>query len=132
MIKQSGNIRPKILIVEDEAVIAMDIRLTLESLNFITSGIAFSGEESIRKAAALRPDLILMDIKLKGDMNGILAAREIFRLYRIPVIYITAYSDPKTLDGMSPFAFLFKPFETGELKAIVRRCLGPAHRWVPA
>jgi diguanylate cyclase len=86
-----------ILIVEDEAVIAMDIRMMLEHLGNRVLGIAHSGIESILKAESMRPDLILMDIKIRGDMDGVRAADEIYSRFQIPVIYITAYSDPQTL-----------------------------------
>ena len=108
-----------ILIVEDEALIALDLRLTLERLGFTVLGIAFSGEESLRKVESLRPNLVLMDIKLKGDMDGVMAAEEITRRFRIPVIYLTAYTDPQTLlriGRSGSFGCLHKPFEPGELR----------------
>jgi two-component system, response regulator PdtaR len=130
--KAEKRTKPRVLIVEDEAVIALDIKLSLESAGFAASGIAVSGEDSIRQAASLRPDLILMDISLKGAMNGILAAHEIFRLYRIPVIYLTAYTDPKTVAGTSPFACLFKPYDDGELKTTIWNSIGGLPGALPA
>ncbi len=118
-LRQLGKGRPHILIVEDEAVIAMDIRMTLESLGFAVLGVASTGEDCLRKTEALRPDLVLMDINLKGDMDGIRAAREIFRLYRIPIVYLTASSDDRTIVHTSPFACLFKPFDAMDLGAAI-------------
>jgi CheY-like chemotaxis protein len=116
---------PRILIVEDEAVIAMDIRATLSSLGYGTPTIAFSGEDSLLKAEALRPDLVLMDIRIKGDMDGIVAAHEIYRRFRIPVVYVTAYSDRQTIERAWPFRCLGKPFEPEELNDVIRSIVSP-------
>jgi AmiR/NasT family two-component response regulator len=111
-----------VLIVEDEAVIAMDVRFMVEDLGFKALGIASSGEEGLRKAGALRPDLVLMDIKIKGDMDGVIAAGEIFRRFRIPVVYMTAYSDPQTIKRVNrpgTLGCLIKPLEPNELENIL-------------
>jgi 1,2-diacylglycerol 3-beta-glucosyltransferase len=111
-----------VLIVEDEAVIAADVRLMVEDLGFRALGIASSGEEGLRKAGALRPDLVLMDIKIKGDMDGVIAAGEIFRRFRIPVVYMTAYSDPQTIKRVNrpgTLGCLIKPLEPSELENIL-------------
>jgi AmiR/NasT family two-component response regulator len=111
-----------VLIVEDEAVIAADVRFMVEDLGFKALGIASSGEESLRKAEALRPDLVLMDIKIKGDMDGVSAAGEIFRRFRIPVVYMTAYSDPQTIKRVNrpgTLGWLIKPLEPSELENIL-------------
>ncbi|MHB8095825.1 MAG: response regulator [Candidatus Aminicenantales bacterium] len=108
-----------ILIVEDEAVIAMDIRMMLEHLGNKVLGIAHSGIESILKAESLRPDLILMDIKIRGEMDGVCAADEIYSRFRIPVVYITAYSDPQTLLRIRKPGYrgcLHKPLDPQELE----------------
>ena len=113
-----------ILIVEDEAVIAMDIRMMLEHLGNRVLGIAHSGIESILKAELLRPDLVLMDIKIRGDMDGIRAADEIFGRFRIPVVYITAYSDPQTLLRIRKPGYrgcLNKPLDPQELEKTLLR-----------
>ncbi|MDH5743112.1 MAG: response regulator, partial [Candidatus Aminicenantes bacterium] len=89
---------PKILIVEDENIIALDIRSMLEDLGYMVSDIVSSGEDSIKKASKTRPDLILMDIKLKGSLDGVSAGEEIFKQFRIPIVYLTAYSDQATID----------------------------------
>ncbi len=117
-----------ILIVEDEALIAMDIRMTVESLGFKALGTAFSGEESLRKVEALHPDIVLMDIRLRGDMDGVAAADEIYSRFGVPVIYLSAYTDDQTLlrtRRPGSYGCLPKPFEPGALKnAIARTAAG--------
>lgn len=102
----------KILIVEDEAITAMDIENKLEDFGFNVVGIASRGEEAIKKAEDLRPDLILMDITLKGDMDGIEAADKIKSLFGIPVIYMSAFADEDTFKRIkftNPYGFVNKP-----------------------
>ena len=114
----------KILIVEDENIIALDIRNILQSLGFIIAGVTASGEESIEIASSNLPDLVLMDIKLKGKMDGISAAKQIYQRFHIPVIYLTALGDENTLkrlSGMQPFGFIGKPFEENELMETINR-----------
>jgi AmiR/NasT family two-component response regulator len=111
-----------VLIVEDEAVIAMDVRFMVEDLGFKALGIASSGEEGLRKAGTLRPDLVLMDIKIKGDMDGVIAAGEIYSRFRIPIVYMTAYSDPQTVRRINQpgtLGCLIKPLEPSELERIL-------------
>jgi CheY-like chemotaxis protein len=86
----------RIMVVEDEGIVAMDIRNRLRRLGYEVAGIAPSGEVAIKKAAAeTHPDLVLMDIMLKGDMDGIEANTAIQKLINVPVIYVTASSDEK-------------------------------------
>lgn len=102
----------KILIVEDEAITAMDIQNSLINFGFEVVGTAASGDEAIKKARELKPDLILMDITLKGDMDGIGAAQEIKTLFDIPVIYMSAFTDKNTHERLkltSPYGFVSKP-----------------------
>jgi CheY-like chemotaxis protein len=87
----------KIMVVEDENIVAMEIQSIVESLGYAVSAVASSGEEAIRKAAETRPDLVLMDIKLKGDMDGIETAGQIRARFNIPAVYLTAYADENTL-----------------------------------
>jgi len=87
----------KILLVEDESIEAMDIKRTLESFGYDVPYIALSGEEAVEKALSIMPDLILMDIILKGDNDGIEAAAQIKEL-NIPLIYITAHSEESTIE----------------------------------
>jgi len=106
--------KTEILIVEDERITAEDIRLSLGGLGYAVTGMASSGEEAIRKAKELHPDLVLMDIVLGGDMDGIEAAKRIRARFNIPVVYLTAYADEKTLERAKvtqPFGYILKPFD---------------------
>jgi CheY-like chemotaxis protein len=119
----------KILIVEDENIIALDIRSMLEDLGYMVSDVVSSGEESIEKASETRPDLILMDIKLKGNLDGVTAGEKIIKQYRIPIVYLTAYSDQNTLQRINggkngnQSAVINKPFDESELQSIIDHTL---------
>ncbi|MGG6239836.1 putative bifunctional diguanylate cyclase/phosphodiesterase [Nodosilinea sp. AN01ver1] len=109
-----------ILVVEDEIVVAMDLQATLIDLGHEVPEIVISGEAAIQKALELRPDLVLMDIHLSADLDGIDAAAAITQVLDIPVVYLTAYADEKTLQRASltaPFGYILKPFEVRELRA---------------
>jgi len=113
---------PAILIVEDEAVVALDLERTLESLGYRVVGKASSGEEATRMAAELAPDLVLMDIHLDGTMDGIDAAREVRRLLGVPVVFLTAYADDQTIERakrIGPHGYVLKPFEARDLRSTV-------------
>lgn len=117
---------PNILIVEDENIIAKDIQFMLENLGYKISGVVSSGEDSIKKASNMLPDLILMDIKLKGKIDGVSAANEIYKSLRIPIVYLTAYSGNATMDRAKEtmhFGFISKPFEEKELQNIIEETL---------
>ena len=88
----------KILIVEDEFIVANDIRNSLHSMGYVVTGIAASGEKAIRKAELEKPALVLMDIMLRGEMNGIEAAKQIHSQFNIPVVFLTAYADPRIIE----------------------------------
>lgn len=114
--------RKKILLVEDETIIAKDIKSRLENMGYVVSGVVASGEEAIKAAEKVMPDLVLMDIILKGKMDGIGVADQIRSLYDIPIIYLTAYTDKKMLERArvtEPFGYLFKPFEDRELYSAI-------------
>ena len=120
----------KILVVEDEAIIAMDIQSILRKIGFSDSEVVFSGEESIQRVASRKPHLVLMDIKLKGNIDGIQAAKQIFYEHNVPVVYITAFGDEKTLkraNGTARFGFITKPFEEGELQSTIKNALHKAY-----
>ncbi|MBD2647228.1 hybrid sensor histidine kinase/response regulator [Nostoc foliaceum] len=109
----------KILVVEDEAIVAKDLQHRLIKFGYTVSAIASSGEEAINKAVEICPDIVLMDIKLKGSMDGIEAAQEIYKRLDIPVIYLTAYADEKTLERAKitePFGYILKHFKEKELQ----------------
>lgn len=108
----------KILIVEDERLIALDLQRRLERYSFSVVGIASSAEEAVEKADDTLPDMILMDINLEGPKDGIDAARMIRERHRIPIVFVTAYSDEKTLErakAVEPFGYILKPFKEKEL-----------------
>lgn len=104
----------RILLVEDEAIVAMDIENSLKSLGYTVPAMASSGEEAIEQVSRTLPDLVLMDIMLQGDMDGVEAARAIRDRFDIPVVYLTAYADDTTLGRAKvtePFGYILKPFE---------------------
>jgi len=116
----------KILIVEDEILIANDISQALRSFGYEVMEIVVSGKDAIKFVKSHKPDLILMDIMLEGEMNGIDAALEINEENSIPIIYLTAFSDVKTLRKASesnPYGYILKPFEERELLSIIDRTL---------
>ncbi|WP_448268396.1 EAL domain-containing protein [Nostoc sp. DSM 114159] len=108
-----------ILVVEDEIIVAMDIQSRLRKFGYSVMALADSGEEAIRKAADDSLDLVLMDIHLKGKMDGVEAAQIIHNLFNIPIIYLTANADESTLNRAKvtePFGYILKPFKEKELK----------------
>ena len=114
---------PRILVVEDEAIVAMDLQSRLIALDYEVVGLAASGEEAIDKAEKTQPDLALMDIRLKGDMDGIEAAQQLRDRFSIPVVYTTAYADEETLRRAKltePFGYILKPFEDRELHTVIQ------------
>jgi signal transduction histidine kinase len=117
--------QPQILIVEDESIVAMDLKLRLKELGYGVSGLAATGEAAVAMAAELRPDLILMDISLGTGMDGIEAARQVQPL-DIPVVFLTAFADEGTLaraKNSAPYGYLLKPFEERTLYSTVEMAL---------
>jgi len=116
----------KILVVEDENVVALEIKKRLTRLGYVVPSVAASGKEAINKARGFLPDLVLMDIRLKGEMDGIEAAQEIRTDLGIPVIYLTAHSDDETLKRAKqtePYGYVLKPFEEEDLRAVIEMAL---------
>ncbi len=116
----------KILIVEDEKILAMGLKKKLENLGFSVTGLAASGTEAIESVKEVQPDLILMDIVLKGAMDGIEAAKFIVNLYDIPIIYLTAYADDEILaraEKTCPYGYILKPYKDSELKANIKMAI---------
>lgn len=112
----------KILIVEDEGITALEIQNKIEEWGYEVVDVVSSGEEAVKTALDLEPDLILMDIVLKDKLNGIEAAKIIKRSHDVPVIYLTAYGDEETLQNAKftvPQAYILKPFEENELRFAV-------------
>lgn len=115
-----------ILVVEDETIVAKDIQCTLTRLGYRAPATATSGEEALRKAAEIRPDLVLMDIVLKGPMDGVETARELRARYAVPVVYLTAYADDYALERAKttePAGYLLKPFQMAELRPTIEMAL---------
>lgn len=113
--------KPKILIVEDEAIVALEIQYRLTSLNYEVVGIASTGEKALMLAEETKPNLVLMDLKLKGKMNGLDTARELKNKFSISSIFITAFSDNSTLKEIyeNGFEILQKPFTPEELQNVI-------------
>jgi len=110
--------RTKILVVEDESIIARDIQDSLQHLGYAVSAVVASSEDAIQKAAETHPDLVLMDIHLRGAMDGVEAAKQITAHINIPVIYLTANADDSTFERAKvtePLGYILKPFEEREL-----------------
>jgi CheY-like chemotaxis protein len=102
----------RILIVEDERIVATDLRQRLTSVGYTVVGMAATGDEAIRMVEETSPDLVLMDITLKGDMDGVQAATAILGRCEIPVLYLTANADSGTLERAKttgPFGYILKP-----------------------
>ncbi|MBI5386677.1 MAG: PAS domain S-box protein [Verrucomicrobia bacterium] len=120
----------RILVVEDEAIVAMDLQDRLVSLGYELAGRAASGEQALALAGEARPSLVLMDIRLQGAIDGIAAAKEIRRQFKVPVIFLTAYSEDSTLQRAKlaePFGYILKPFEDRELKSAIEIALYKHH-----
>ncbi|MDZ8223523.1 ATP-binding protein [Nostoc sp. ChiVER01] len=130
-----SNIRTKetvrILVVEDEYILAINLQESLESLGYIVLDIADSAEGAIVKATELRPNLILMDIRLRGEMDGIQAAEQIWHNLQIPAIYVTGHSDKSTVERAtltSPFGYILKPIKEQELYVAIQTALNRYER----
>ncbi|MBU7029720.1 MAG: PAS domain S-box protein [Theionarchaea archaeon] len=115
-----------ILVVEDERIVAEDIQKSLQNLGYTILAVVSSGEKAIQKARGENPDLVLMDIVLKGEMDGIEAAERIYSQFNIPVVYLTAYADEKKLQRAKvtePYGYLLKPFEERGLHTTIEMAL---------
>jgi PAS domain S-box-containing protein len=118
--------KARILIAEDERIIAEDIKRALEAFGYGVSSIAVTGDDAIREAQTERPDLALMDIMLSGPMDGIEAAKTIREQFNIPIVFLTAYADEDLLARAmitEPFGYLLKPFEDRELCSTIEIAL---------
>ena len=118
--------KKKILVVEDESMVAIDIQNTLIKLGYDAPAIAFSGEEALKKVEEIKPDLILMDIILKGEIDGTETSQRIREHFDIPVVYLTAYADGTILRRAKvtePFGYILKPFEDRELHSVIEMAL---------
>lgn len=115
-----------ILVVEDESIVSKDIQQSLKKLGYSIAGAAATGEKAINIANETMPDLVLMDIMLKGDMSGIDTAKVIKSTLQIPVIYLTAYADENTLSKAKvtePYGYIIKPFKEIDLHTSIEMAL---------
>lgn len=118
--------RPRVLVVEDEAIVALTLQQTLRKLGYNVGDTAATAEEALTLAAEQDPDLVLMDINLRGDRDGIEAATEIHRSHGIPIVFLTAFADGTTMHrshAAEPHGYLVKPFEERELAATIETAL---------
>jgi DNA-binding LytR/AlgR family response regulator len=118
--------KTSILIVEDESIVAKDIQMSLRKLGYNVVAICSNGEDAIRAAEEYMPELVLMDIMLKGNMSGIEAAEQIRSRFTIPIIYLTAYADESTLSKAKitePYGYIIKPFKEIDLRTSIEMAL---------
>ena len=116
----------KILIVEDDDIIAKVENWRLKNLGYEVAGRAVSGAEALELVAKTKPELVLMDINIQGDMDGIETAKRIKKQFSIPVVYVTSHSDGPTLDrakATQPDGFVVKPFEDNDLRVAIELAL---------
>lgn len=112
----------RILIVEDERIVAEDLKRLLIKMGYGVTDIAASGEEALRSVKSQKPDLVLMDIRIQGPQDGIEVAEHLYAEYNIPVSYLTAFADAPTLDrtkATMPYGYILKPFEPRSLQAVL-------------
>jgi two-component system cell cycle sensor histidine kinase/response regulator CckA len=116
----------QILVVEDEPIVAKNIQRELSSMGYTVPAIAASGEEALEKAGQTHPDLVLMDISLKGPLDGVETSKRMQERFDIPIVYLTAYADDRTLQRAKrtgPFGYLLKPYEEKELQTTIEIAL---------
>lgn len=124
--RKYGMPSSKILVVEDEGIVSIDIRYILRQIGYPATEVAFSAEEALQKIQRYHPDLVLMDIGLKGKLDGIEAAKILKEKYNIPVIFLTGYADKNTLTrskSAEPIGYIVKPIDENELKNILAKAL---------
>jgi PAS domain S-box-containing protein len=112
----------KILIVEDERIVAEDLKRLLVKMGYAVTGVAASGEDAVKSVRTTLPDLVLMDIRIQGPQDGIEVAEHLYAEYNLPVTYLTAYADAPTLErakATMPFGYILKPFEARSLQTVI-------------
>ena len=122
MVSDHASSGTRILLVEDEAIIAMDLRQRLESLGYEVTGIAVNGEEALALAETTRPTLVFMDITIQGPIDGIETAKVLTSRMDVPVVFLTAHADSTTIaraKAARPYGYLVKPFEERELATTI-------------
>ena len=118
--------RVSILVVEDELIVAEDLRRRLKAMGYEVTGVVTNGEDAIRRVEELSPDLVVMDISLRGEMDGVEAAHRIRQQFGTPIVYITGHGDPDTLQRAKStpgFAFVLKPVEDREMQYVIELVL---------
>ena len=118
--------KTNVLVVEDESIVSKDIQHSLKKLGYNVVGASATGEKAVELAHETKPDIILMDIMLKGEMNGIETADQIKKELNIPVIYLTAYADESTLTKAKvtePYGYIIKPFKEVDLHTSIEMAL---------
>ena len=113
----------KILIVEDEIIIAIDLKIRLEDLGYYVPGIAVNGRDAIKKTGEKNPDIILMDILLNEDKDGIQIAQQIRNQYNIPIIYLTGNQNDSVIERAEttePYGYINKPFDNNEIENAIQ------------
>jgi len=118
--------RSKIIIVEDEIIIALDLKLRLENLGYEVVHTSFNGKDAIKLTGEKNPDLVLMDIQLNGEMDGIDVAQQIRNLYNIPFIYLTGSHENTLLERAKqtdPVGFIGKPFDESEIQNLIEKAI---------
>ncbi len=116
----------RILIVEDEGIVAADLADRLKHMGYTVAGSVSSGKTAVEQTEKLRPDLVLMDIILKGPMDGVETAEKIAKDFEIPVVYLTAHADDPTMkraEQTAPFGYVLKPFDERELRVTMEIAL---------
>jgi len=112
------------LIVEAEAIVALDLQNTLQRFGYEVSCFTCSGKDALQKSQETCPEFIVMDVSLQGEMDGIEVARQIRKMSNIPIVYLASYMDEKRLEHAkptAPFSFVIKPFEENELHSAIER-----------
>lgn len=118
--------KTNVLVVEDESIVSKDIQMSLKKLGYNVVGAATSGDKALELAASENPDIVLMDIMIKGDMNGIETAAIVKERHKIPVIFLTAYADESTLSKAKvtePYGYIIKPFKEIDLHTSIEMAL---------
>jgi two-component system cell cycle sensor histidine kinase/response regulator CckA len=124
LVSTSGASLVNVLIVEDEPVVALDLSATVQHEGHSVCAVASSGEEAVELAAAFDPDVVFMDYKLEGELNGLQAAKRIRARHRARIVFVTAQQDAATrreLMASEPFAFIAKPFSDRAVIEVLRR-----------
>lgn len=122
--EQSSTLR--ILIVEDEQLVAMDAEMQLVAFGYEVTGIAATGKEALRLAETTQPNLILMDVQLRGSRDGFATAAEVQQQMNIPIVFVTAFGNEEAqrrAKAASPYGFLIKPYRPEDLRAVVSAAL---------